>query len=61
MAPVAAAFRSALGLEEDAVPESKYSSLLEKKWTSVVRLQRKVGVVSCGVLGLASWLSLWLL
>jgi len=41
MAPVAAALRTSLGLAEDAVPDTKYKTLLEKKWTSVVRLQRK--------------------
>lgn len=41
----AAALRQELNLDEaqyDATTAKKYESLLEKKWTSVVRLQRKV-------------------
>lgn len=41
----AAALRSELGLGEDvfdAATAKKYEGLLEKKWTSVVRLQKKV-------------------
>jgi platelet-activating factor acetylhydrolase IB subunit alpha len=39
-----AALRTELGLEEetfDAVTVKKYETLLEKKWTSVIRLQKK--------------------
>lgn len=46
-----AALREELGDSisvEDATLK-KYEGLLEKKWTSVVRLQKKVGAVSCGV------------
>jgi hypothetical protein len=42
----AAALRAELGLGEDvfdAATAKKYEGLLEKKWTSVVRLQKKVG------------------
>lgn len=45
MQGTAAALRAELGLEEkvfDAETASKYESLLEKKWTSTVRLQKKV-------------------
>lgn len=41
----AAALRAELGLGEDvfdAATAKKYEGLLEKKWTSVVRLQKKV-------------------
>lgn len=41
----AAALREEIGLEEstfDAETAKKYEGLLEKKWTSVVRLQKKV-------------------
>ncbi|KFY01614.1 hypothetical protein O988_02647 [Pseudogymnoascus sp. VKM F-3808] len=40
-----AALRTELGLEEetfDAVTVKKYETLLEKKWTSVIRLQKKI-------------------
>lgn len=40
----ASALRTELGLEPetfDAATTKKYESLLEKKWTSVVRLQKK--------------------
>lgn len=42
----AAALRAEIGLGEDAfdaTTSKKYEGLLEKKWTSVVRLQKKVG------------------
>jgi platelet-activating factor acetylhydrolase IB subunit alpha len=42
----AAALRAELGLGEDVfdgATAKKYEGLLEKKWTSVVRLQKKVG------------------
>lgn len=42
----AAALRAELGIGEDvfdAATAKKYEGLLEKKWTSVVRLQKKVG------------------
>ncbi|PFH56035.1 hypothetical protein XA68_17175 [Ophiocordyceps unilateralis] len=45
MQGTAAALRAELGLEEevfDAETATKYQSLLEKKWTSTVRLQKKV-------------------
>ncbi|RDA89416.1 hypothetical protein CP532_6264 [Ophiocordyceps camponoti-leonardi (nom. inval.)] len=45
MQGTAAALRTELGLEEqvfDAETTTKYESLLEKKWTSTVRLQKKV-------------------
>ena len=35
--------RESLGMDADAEPEKKFQRLLERKWTSVVRLQRKVG------------------
>lgn len=41
----AAALREELGLGEDAFDTGtakKYESLLEKKWTGIVRLQKKV-------------------
>lgn len=41
----AAALREELGLGEDAFDPGtakKYESLLEKKWTGIVRLQKKV-------------------
>ena len=41
----AAALREELGLGEDAFDAGtakKYESLLEKKWTGIVRLQKKV-------------------
>jgi hypothetical protein len=41
----AAALRAELGLGEDVFDSAtakKYEGLLEKKWTSVVRLQKKV-------------------
>lgn len=41
----ASALRTELGLEADSfdvATTKKYESLLEKKWTSVVRLQKKV-------------------
>lgn len=50
----ATALRTELNLGEDQFDAStakKYESLLEKKWTSIVRLQKKV----C-----ASWVSSWL-
>jgi platelet-activating factor acetylhydrolase IB subunit alpha len=40
------ALREEIGLGEDvfdAATAKKYEGLLEKKWTSVVRLQKKVG------------------
>jgi platelet-activating factor acetylhydrolase IB subunit alpha len=45
----AAAMRAELSLGEgtfDAETAKKYETLLEKKWTSVVRLQKKVGLAS---------------
>ena len=45
----AAALRAEIGLGEDvfdATTAKKYEGLLEKKWTSVVRLQKKVGNTS---------------
>ncbi|PGH34635.1 nuclear distribution protein PAC1 [[Emmonsia] crescens] len=45
----AATLRSELNLEEDtfdAATAKKYETLLEKKWTSVVRLQKKAGLHS---------------
>ena len=45
----AAALRAEIGLAEDAFDAAtakKYEGLLEKKWTSVVRLQKKVGHTS---------------
>ena len=43
----AAALRQETGLTEafDDATAKKYEGLLEKKWTSVVRLQKKVRVV----------------
>lgn len=44
----AAALREEVGLGEDvydAATEKKYETLLEKKWTSIVRLQKKVRIV----------------
>lgn len=44
----AAALREEVGLGEDvydAATEKKYETLLEKKWTSIVRLQKKVRTV----------------
>lgn len=46
-----AALREELG-ESISVEDStlkKYEGLLEKKWTSVVRLQKKVGIDTCGI------------
>lgn len=45
----AAALRAELNLGEDVFDTGtakKYESLLQKKWTSVVRLQKKVSVIS---------------
>lgn len=45
----ALAMRKELGLDEttfDAATTKKYETLLEKKWTSVVRLQKKVSQVA---------------
>lgn len=54
--PIAsAALRQELGLGEDifdAATAKKYETLLEKKWTSVVRLQKKVRLC---VAARASW------
>jgi hypothetical protein len=36
-----------LNLQADDV-DKKFSGLLEKKWTSVIRLQKKVGVICLG-------------
>ena len=53
-----AIFRQDSGISEDMFepgkdPKSKYAGLLEKKWTSVIRLQKKVCIhakfVSIGV------------
>jgi hypothetical protein len=35
-------------------PKSKHAGLLEKKWTSVIRLQKKVSLISTSVLGYVS-------
>lgn len=43
-ADAAAAFAEATGLE-DSTGNEGFRGLLEKKWTSVVRLQRKVSVL----------------
>lgn len=46
----AAALREELGLGEDAFDTGtakKYESLLEKKWTGIVRLQKKVHLSLC--------------
>lgn len=42
----AAALREELGIGDsfDDATSKKYEGLLEKKWTSVVRLQKKVGL-----------------
>jgi platelet-activating factor acetylhydrolase IB subunit alpha len=51
----AAALREELGLGEDvfdAATAKKYETLLEKKWTSIVRLQKKV-CLHCGFLSTA--------
>ena len=37
------ALKSATGTEYTPDPKAKYAGLLEKKWTSVIRLQKKVG------------------
>lgn len=45
-ADACASFKEGLGLADDFVDDvtlKKYEGLLEKKWTSVVRLQKKVG------------------
>lgn len=47
----AAALRAEIGLGEDVFDTAKakkYEGLLEKKWTSVVRLQKKVGNLDIG-------------
>lgn len=51
----AAALRQELSLPEevlDSTTVKKYEGLLEKKWTSVVRLQKKVGL-KCSIVLLA--------
>jgi platelet-activating factor acetylhydrolase IB subunit alpha len=35
------------GVEYTPDPKAKYAGLLEKKWTSVIRLQKKVSFVRC--------------
>ena len=47
----AAALREELGIGDtfDAATSKKYEGLLEKKWNSVVRLQRKVGMLDLRV------------
>ena len=42
-----AALKQELNIGEgfDAATSKKYEGLLEKKWTSVVRLQKKVGLM----------------
>jgi platelet-activating factor acetylhydrolase IB subunit alpha len=37
------AFRREANLDSDADVEKRHAGLLEKKWTSVIRLQKKVG------------------
>jgi platelet-activating factor acetylhydrolase IB subunit alpha len=36
------ALKAATGAEYTPDPKAKYAGLLEKKWTSVIRLQKKV-------------------
>ena len=38
------ALKSDSGTEYTPDPKARYAGLLEKKWTSVIRLQKKVGV-----------------
>jgi platelet-activating factor acetylhydrolase IB subunit alpha len=47
----AAALREELSIGDtfDAATSKKYEGLLEKKWNSVVRLQRKVGMLDLRV------------
>lgn len=40
------ALKANTGTEYTPDPRAKYTGLLEKKWTSVIRLQKKVGVPS---------------
>jgi platelet-activating factor acetylhydrolase IB subunit alpha len=35
------------GVEYTPDPKAKYAGLLEKKWTSVIRLQKKVSSIRC--------------
>lgn len=44
----AATLREELDIGEsfDSATSKKYEGLLEKKWTSVVRLQKKVGILN---------------
>lgn len=59
-----AALRTELGLEEetfDAVTAKKYETLLEKKWTSVIRLQKKASYFSVPTSYLLSFVSCLLL
>lgn len=41
------ALKSDSGTDYAPEPKSKYAGLLEKKWTSVIRLQKKVRVPQC--------------
>ncbi len=60
LAKSAAALREELSIGDgfDEATSKKYAGLLEKKWTSVVRLQKKVGrrAYSPSLLGGAFWL-----
>lgn len=40
------ALKSDAGTEYSPDPKAKYTGLLEKKWTSVIRLQKKVYFIS---------------
>ena len=40
------ALKEESGIEYTPDPKTKYAGLLEKKWTSVIRLQKKVGLPS---------------
>jgi platelet-activating factor acetylhydrolase IB subunit alpha len=54
------AFKAETGLNPD--PNAQYTGLLEKKWTSVIRLQKKVSLqvllVTCCAEGLSRFLPL---
>jgi platelet-activating factor acetylhydrolase IB subunit alpha len=47
LASSAAALREELNIGDsfDAATSKKYEGLLEKKWTSIMRLQKKVGII----------------
>jgi platelet-activating factor acetylhydrolase IB subunit alpha len=54
----AAALREEVGLGEDVydvVTAKKYETLLEKKWTSIVRLQKKVWAHSTSLILVQLW------